>query len=72
MIRMPTKKKTKSLQDKEQLLMDKIKKAKAQLTKLQHKRKLEIATSAVKHGLDKLEHEKLDKAFAKLAKELGK
>jgi len=67
---MPAKKKSKSLQDKEQQLIDKIKKAKEQLAKLQHKRKLEIAALAVRHGLDKLEHEKLDKAFAKLAKEL--
>jgi len=67
---MPIKKKSKTLQDKEQQLIDKIKKAKEQLAKLQHKRKLEIATLAVKHGLDKVEYEKLDKAFGKLAKEL--
>jgi hypothetical protein len=59
-----------SSREKEQKIIEKIEKAKKDLAKLQDKRKSEIAGLARKHGLDKFDNEHLDKAFAKLAKEL--
>ncbi len=57
--------------EKEKKLIEKIEKAKQELQKLQHKRKLEIGTLAVKHKLDELGLKKLDAAFAKLASDLS-
>lgn len=58
------------LKEKEAKLLEKIEKAKSDLSKLQEKRKLEIGKLAFKHGLDVFDNTVLDKHFSKLAKEL--
>jgi len=57
--------------EKEKKLIEKIEKAKQELQKLQHKRKLEIGALAIKHKLDEIGLKKLDTAFAKLASDLS-
>ena len=66
---MPTNQKSSS-KEKELKLIEKIEKAKKDLERLKHKRKIELGILACKHGLDEISHKQLDKAFAKLAEEL--
>ncbi|HAU1203948.1 hypothetical protein SCQ05_04260 [Legionella pneumophila serogroup 1] len=61
----------KTVSQMEAVLMDKIEKTKQRLDKFQQKHKLEIGQLAYKHGLQILETELLDNAFAKMAKELN-
>lgn len=66
---MPTKTK-RSAKEREQLLVDRIEKAKQALAELQHKRQLELGQLVRHHGLDNLDDNQLNDAFAKLAGEL--
>lgn len=61
---------SKKIKEKEQKLIEKIAKAKKDLSSLQEKRKKEIGHMAYKHGLDHFDNTTLDKAFAQLAEEL--
>ncbi len=56
--------------EKEQKLMAKIEQAKRALLNLKEKRKREIGNLACKHGLDRIDSQKLNAAFENLAKEL--
>ena len=56
---------------KEQKLLEKIEQAKKDLLALQEKRKKEIGALAYKHGLDRIDNEKLSQAFANIARELA-
>lgn len=60
-----------SAKEKEKILLSKIEKAKSDLVRLQHKRKLDIGKLACKHGLDAFADEILEQAFLKLSKELA-
>ena len=51
----------------EEVLLDRIEKAKIKLEKLQQKRKLEIGTLAYKHGLQQFDIQTLDASFLKIA-----
>ncbi|CZH18294.1 TPA: hypothetical protein ACG3NF_002783 [Legionella pneumophila] len=61
----------KTVSQMEAVLLDRIEKAKIKLDKLQQKHKLEIGSLAYKHGLHQFNHNQLDLAFLKLAKELS-
>ena len=61
---------TKTLAQMEAVLMDKIDKARDQLSYLQRKQKIQIGTLAYKHGLHLLDLAQLDNAFAKIAQEV--
>lgn len=54
----------------EEVLLDRIEKAKIKLDKLQQKHKLEIGNLAYKHGLHQFDIKRLDKVFLKFASEL--
>lgn len=54
----------------EEVLLDRIEKAKIKLEKLQQKHKLEIGALAYKHGLHQFNIEQLDDAFAKISREV--
>ncbi len=56
--------------DKERKLIEKIEQAKRALVNLKEKRKREIGVLACKHGLDRVDTDKLNLAFEKLGKEL--
>jgi len=56
---------------REKKLLEKIEQAKKDLLALQEKRKKEIGSLAYKYGLDRLDNEKLSKAFANIARELA-
>ncbi len=60
-----------AIKEKEQKLIEKIEQAKKDLARLQDKRRIELGKLACKHGLDAYEDSALDKAFAKLSKELS-
>ena len=60
-----------SLKEKESKLIEKIEKAKKDLSRLQDKRRNEIGRLACKHGLDAFDDKLLDQSFAKLSKELA-
>ena len=60
----------KTVSQMEDLLLDRIEKAKIRLDKLQQKHKLEIGNLAYKHQLHQLDLKQLDNAFLKLAEEL--
>lgn len=57
--------------EKEKKLIEKIEKAKKDLLHLQKKRKEEIGHLAYKHGLDHLDNQTLEQAFANLAQEFA-
>lgn len=59
----------KTVSQMEAELMEKIEQAKEKLDSLQQKHKLEIGALAYKHGLNRLDHQSLDLAFAKIASE---
>ena len=67
---MPTIKKT--VEDKENELLDKIADAKNKLSKLQEKKKMEIGTLAYKHNLNTFDIGILDSAFKNLSNQLNK
>jgi hypothetical protein len=54
----------------EEVLLDRIEKAKLRLEKLQQRHKLEIGHLAYKHNLHKFDLDKLDILFSKLTGEL--
>ncbi|MDP3560350.1 MAG: hypothetical protein Q8R79_08405 [Legionellaceae bacterium] len=54
----------------EEILLDRIEKAKTKLEKLQQKHKLEIGTLAYKHGLHQFDMQQLDLAFSKIVSEV--
>ncbi len=57
------------IQDKEQRILQRIEKAKKDLTRLQQQRRMEIGKLASGYGLDKLDNATLDRLFNRLAKE---
>ena len=59
------------ISEKEKKLMEKIKKAKQDLAKLQQKRKIEIGALAVKYGLDELANDRLETIFKKIAEDIA-
>ena len=59
-----------SAAEREAILVERIAKAKAALNRLKNNRKQEIASLAIKHGLDVYENKVLDGLFARIAKEL--
>ena len=64
-------KQKKSLKEKENKLLEKIEKAKNELSRLQEKKRTDIGKLACKHGLDAFDDAVLDKHFSNLAKELA-
>lgn len=60
----------KTLSQMEEVLTDKIEKAKLKLNHLQQKHKLEIGSLAYKYELHHYDIKQLDLIFAKIAKEL--
>ncbi|HAU0830382.1 TPA: hypothetical protein ACUNL2_001292 [Legionella pneumophila] len=60
----------KTLSQMEEVLTDRIEKAKLKLGQLQQKHKLEIGSLAYKHNLHHYDTKQLDLIFAKIAKEL--
>ncbi|HAT1756477.1 hypothetical protein G5T09_02150 [Legionella pneumophila serogroup 1] len=54
----------------EEVLLDRIEKAKIKLDKLQQKHKIEIGNLAYKHGLHHWDLKQLNLIFAKIVKEL--
>lgn len=62
---------SKTISQMEEVLLDRIEKAKIKLEKLQQKHKLEIGTLAYKHSLHQFDIKRLDAAFLKLAEELS-
>jgi len=66
---MPDKQKI-TLKEKETKLIEKIKKAKKDLSRLQGKRHSEIGKLACQHGLDTYDDTILNQSFARLSKEL--
>jgi len=58
---------TLSFLDREKRLLDRIEKAKHALNKLQEKRKRDIGTLALKHGLDRFDNSTLDQLFQNIA-----
>jgi len=67
---MPDKQKI-TLKEKEKKLIEKIKKAKEDLFRLQDKRRSEIGRLACQHGLDTYDDTILNQSFARLSKELA-
>jgi len=61
----------KTMSEKEQVLLDAIADAKSKLDKLQRKQKISLGELAIKHKLHFIDEKELDKAFKKLAVELG-
>ncbi len=62
-----TEKQKMSVKEKENKLIEKIEKAKKELSRLQDKRRVEIGKLACKHGLHGYDDALLDKHFANLA-----
>jgi hypothetical protein len=62
--------KKRTILEKEQLLLEKIKKAKKDLEQLRKKRVVECGYLVVSSGLDKFDNSILEKSFKQLAKEL--
>jgi len=60
-----------SLKEKEGKLLERIEKAKNELSRLQERRRSEMGKLACKHGLDAFEDVVLDKHFSRLAKEMA-
>ncbi|EEZ95941.1 hypothetical protein [Legionella longbeachae] len=60
----------KTLSQMEEVLTDRIEKAKLKLNRLQQKHKLEIGSLAFKHNLNHYDLKQLDCLFARIAKEL--
>ncbi len=58
--------------EKEKKLLEKIEKAKKDLSRLRKKRIIECGELVVKCGLDQYDNSRLEKAFEKLAAELAK
>ncbi len=59
-----------SLREKENKLVEKIEKAKNELSRLQQKRRVELGKLAIKHGLDAYDNKIIDQHFAKLSQVL--
>lgn len=60
----------KSVQEKEQVLLEKIQKARQDLNRLKDKRRREIGQLAMKAGLADMDNEELKIAFERIAEEL--
>lgn len=61
----------KTVSQMEEVLLDRIEKAKIKLSQLQQKHKLELGSLAYKHGLHQYDVQRLDAAFLKLAEEFS-
>ena len=61
----------KTIVEKEEALVAQIEKAKKSLHNLQNKQKIELGALAHKHGLHKIDLDKIGAAFKKLSEELG-
>ena len=63
---------SKSLKEKERILLEKLEKAKSDLKRLKNKRRAEIGELAMKAGLDSVDNDILLKRFNQLASELAR